>query len=249
MFLMVFGSTAKLHGSEFLENVVLVKLNSLSDLAQGLLIVVDPVSQLGEVLLHLVRNTGGQLLNLLGQILVLLLHEVLDSLDKSKELVAFFFLINSLHLEDQDLVVRDQAKVLEHLEVLLVQRGSVNVHNLFLLSDDVVVNLRNNGNQEVKKHDQAHELVHEPDNPDQEDDDCLIGSVFGGLVSELRVPALVAWYGDVTDGVSVGHHEVLKNRRQIVVLLVALFNLNSEVVVQNSEEDHPQYQEPDERAN
>jgi hypothetical protein len=75
---------------------------------------------------------------------------VLDGLDEALENIVFLNVLLVVDLEDQDFVILKTTEVAADLEVLLVQLGSVDVHDLLRLGYHLVVDLGDDSNQEIE---------------------------------------------------------------------------------------------------
>lgn len=134
---------------------------------------------------------------------------------------------------DENSVLWDSVEVLHDNEVLSVEVRLVLVRAELLGSNDLIVDLRDDSNQEVEQDDQIDEGVEKPEAPDGSNDGVSTPSID---VLVVISPPGVARCLDISDGVSVGSHESDNKVRNIWIIISA--KVDSKDPETESEEGH-----------
>lgn len=159
--------------------------NRVGDQLEGLL-------RLVRIVLNSYRQITIDSVNLLHQETVLLGDEILQCLHKSNELVVLGFNSFFVDLEYEHLELSQSTQELLKHVMLSVKISPVLVTEHLLVSNDIVIYLRDDCNQEVEKNDKVDELVHKPHHPNQEYHEVLGGKLASHVVAQRLVPVGIA---------------------------------------------------------
>jgi len=134
---------------------------------------------------------------------------LLQRLDEADPLTVFLVSVFFVYREGEYLERLVKPEETAHLIDLFIQLSLVQVVVGLLLGDDLLITLRDDGDEEVEQDNQVNELVDEPDEPDGVDHHVLNGCFCFKFFAGLGSPCFVVWHVDIADGVPVTLNDVL----------------------------------------